>query len=246
MNFNSFKKKFHPSWHKAIKPFIESEECDEIFKFLKEESKGKLTFPEGLIGNKQIAPASYHTFRAFKLTPLNTLKCVIIGDAPYSKFKNDKPTATGLLLDCYITEQVTPELRNFYEGIEKEYYDGLKLDYIQEWDLSYLAKRGVLLLNSSLTVKKDENGGHETLWRPFITYLLEKIISHTNVPILLIGKKAQKYKLTLAKSNYIYLLDDIGSTGKKWNTRNIFTTMNDIIDKNNEDTIMWLNIDVPF
>ena len=36
MNWNNFKDHFHPSWHDKIKPFIESEECDENICILKE------------------------------------------------------------------------------------------------------------------------------------------------------------------------------------------------------------------
>ena len=43
MQFEKFKNLFHESWHDKMRPFIESEECDDIYKFLKSESqRGKM------------------------------------------------------------------------------------------------------------------------------------------------------------------------------------------------------------
>jgi hypothetical protein len=67
MNFEKFKRCFHESWHDKIRPFIESEECDNIYKFLKHES-GR---------GKRIAPLSDNVYRCFLETPLDTLKVVM-------------------------------------------------------------------------------------------------------------------------------------------------------------------------
>ena len=216
MDWNNFKSKFHNSWHKEIKPFIESNECNEIYKFLKAE----------VAGGKQIAPASSNTFRAFLMTPLNELKCVIIGGPPYSKFENDLPTATGLFLDCSLTQKASPELDNFYKGIEKEFYNGLNLDYIQDWSLDYLAHRGVLLLNNSLTIEKDETIGHEKLWKPFIDHIID-LATRKKIPIIFIDVNELRI-------------------GKEWDTKNVFSIANKQIEDNFETSIMFLNIDVPF
>ena len=232
MNWNHFKNKFHPSWHEKIKPFIEGKECDEIYRFLKEQTaKGK-----------KIAPASSNTYRAFLLTPLDEVKCVIIGGAPYDRFFQDQSIATGLFLDCSLTQKVTPQLRNFYEGIEREFYDGLQLDYIQDYSLDYLAERGVLLLNSSLTVEKDKIGGHEAIWKPFMLFLLTQVLD-PKIPTICIGTIAEDY---IGYSTASFYLNDIGGVGQEWDTHDVFDQVNQIIENNNQDSIMWLNIDVPF
>ena len=38
MKWEKFEHQFDESWHNIIKPFIESEECDKIYAFLKKES----------------------------------------------------------------------------------------------------------------------------------------------------------------------------------------------------------------
>jgi len=61
MKWDNFKQHFHPSWHGKMKTFIESNECDEIYAFLKKESKR----------GKQIAPLSSNVYKCFKETPLD-------------------------------------------------------------------------------------------------------------------------------------------------------------------------------
>jgi ribosomal 50S subunit-recycling heat shock protein len=67
MDWNKFSHQFDESWHNIIKPFIESEECDKIYAFLKKESAR----------GKKIAPNSSDVFRCFKETKLSDLK---VGD----------------------------------------------------------------------------------------------------------------------------------------------------------------------
>lgn len=45
MKWSNFKDYFHESWHVKMQPFIESVECDDIYKFLKEEGKGARRLP---------------------------------------------------------------------------------------------------------------------------------------------------------------------------------------------------------
>lgn len=231
MNFEKFEKYFHSSWHKKIKPFIESEKCDEIYKFLKAESGA----------GKNLAPLSFNTYRAFLLTPLDELKCVLVGLEPYNKYIEGLPIASGLLLDCSASARVQPELQYFYNGIEKELYNGLKLDYIREYDLSYLAKQGVLLLNSSLTVEEGKPGSHIDVWKPFMNYLFKEIIGPTSVPIIFLGENID-FRL-VHHNNPVFMTENLKND---WNTEGVFTKVNRLIDNSNNDTIMFLNIDVPF
>ena len=77
MNWEKFKDQFHESWHIKMRPFIESEACDNIYKFLKQESQR----------GKKIAPLSSNVYRCFLETPLDELKVVMVGMAPYHTLK---------------------------------------------------------------------------------------------------------------------------------------------------------------
>ena len=58
MKWDLFRDQFHESWHSKMQPFIESEECDKIYEYLKTEGKR----------GKKIAPSSSVTYRCFKET----------------------------------------------------------------------------------------------------------------------------------------------------------------------------------
>lgn len=239
MEWSKFSSKFHQSYYEIMKPFIESDECDEIYTFLKKESgKGAL-----------IAPSSINTFRVFKEIPLKDIKCVLMYQDPYFIFKDNLPIANGIALDCSITQKQQPTLKQFLHGIEEELYGGLSLDWnTEECDLGYLTEQGIMMLNASLTVEKDKAGSHKELWKPFTNYVIEKIVNKYNIPIVLLGKDAQEYETNI---NSIVLKAShpvsASYSGEKWNTNEVFTKLNEIIWKQHQEIVLWLpNIKCPF
>jgi uracil-DNA glycosylase len=239
MNWQNFKHQFHPSWHAKMRPFIESEECDKIYAFLKAESKR----------GKKVAPLSMHVWRCFLETPLTDLKVVMMGMAPYHTLKNNAPVADGLLMGCSITEQLQPSLDQYYTAVEREFYDGLNLEMIKSPDVSYLAQQGVLMLNASLTVEINKAGSHMDVWEPFIKYLFEEVINHLGVPILFLGKDAAKYKKYTGIFAHVFELSHPASASYKntdWDTEGVFSKIDILLEENNGFTVQWLPIDVPF
>ena len=238
IDWNKFQHKFG-TWKDKIKPIYDSGELDKIYRFLKKES----------LAGKQITPSSNNTFRAFLETDINELKCVILLQDPYFKFINGDPVASGIAMDCSITARVQPTLQQFYDGIEQELFNGLNLNYINTYDLSYLAKQGVLLLNAALTVEKDKANSHGYVWKKFTEFVLKEIISTTGVPIIFLGKEAQQFMPLVEKTNHCFPLNhpaSSGYTGKKWDTKDTFTKVSQIIQENTNDSVLWLNIDAPF
>lgn len=242
MKWDNFKDQFHESWHEKIRPFIESEQCDTIYKYLKKKSK------EG----KQIAPLSTLTFRAFKETRLDKLKVVLLGYCPYHTFYGNYPVADGLAFSCSITGKQQPSLEKFIDGIEKDAYSGLKLDYNKKMsDLTYLANQGVLLLNSSLTVEKDKAGSHQELWKPFTKYVLEECLAYTGAPIVFIGKDAQKFKKSISPltHGYSFEIEHPASAARiqdTWDTQGVFSKINELLKMNDKfNVIYWLD-ELPF
>lgn len=239
MDFNKFKIHFHSSWHSKIKPFIESEECDKIYAFLKAESK------KGV----KVAPISMHLWKCFKETPLNEVKVIMMGISPYSGFKDDAPIADGLLLGCSITEQLHPSLHRFYNAIEKEFYDGFNLDYVKNTNVDYLTEQGVLMLNASLTTEMDKEGAHLEIWEPFIKYLFKHILNDLGVPIIFIGKESAKCKQYTTSLSHTFELKDLNSDSYgfvEWDTEGVFTKVNELLYETNGFNVEWLDTDVPF
>lgn len=240
MNFEKFKPLFHESWHDKIKPFIESEECDNIYKFLKSESQR----------GKKIAPISSNVYRCFLETPLDDLKVVILGMCPYHVMKNNVPVADGLALSCSVTEKLQPSLEQFYGGIERDVYKGLCLDcYLKQPDLSYLSHQGVLLLNAALTTEINKAGSHLDIWEPFTKYVFTEILSVKNVPTIFLGKEAAKFEKYAGLFSHNFVVSHPASAAynqSDWDAKGVFSKVNTILKETNNYEINWLYEEAPF
>jgi uracil-DNA glycosylase len=238
MNFDKFKPLFHESWHDKIRPFIESEECDNIYKFLKSESKR----------GKNIAPLSNNVYRCFLETSLDDLKVVILGMCPYHTLKDGSPVADGLALSCSVTGYAQPSLDQFHSAIERELHDGLCLDCNKKADLTYLAKQGVLLMNAALTTEINKAGSHLELWKPFTKYVFTEILSVERVPTIFLGKDAAKFEKYTAPLSWNFVLSHPAAASYKnteWDSEGVFTKVNTILKDVNKCGIDWLD-EAPF
>jgi len=240
MKWENFKLMFHPSWHSKLRPFIESNECDEIYAFLKKESKR----------GKEIAPLSSNVYRCFKETPLDEVKFVMVGICPYHTFKNDLPVADGLLMGCSITEYMQPSLINLYKAFENEFHRGLNLSYDPSPDVTYLAKQGVLMLNVALTTEKNKAGSHIKVWESFTKYLFEEVLNPLGVPVLFLGTDAYKYKRYTGIFSHVFKVSHPASAsykGVEWNSEGVFEKIDTLIYENNGYSISWLkDVETPF
>ena len=239
MQWEKFQDQFHGSWHAKMKPFIESEECDKIYEFLKKESKR----------GKQIAPLSSSTFRAFKETRLDELYVIMIGMCPYHTFKDGNPVADGLLMGCSVTGYPQPSLQKFYEGLENEFYNGLNLQIKKNPDVGYLARQGVLMLNAALTTEMNKAGSHIAIWEPFTKYLLENVLDTAGVPIIFLGKDAARYERYVPPFTWSFTLSHPASASYKqtdWDTQGVFKKVSEIVKQNNGVEIDWLDTTPPF
>lgn len=236
MKWELFKNQFHESWHSKIKPFIESPECDKIYKYLKKES-GR---------GKSIAPLSSNVFRCFLETPYDEVKVILVGSSPYHLFRNDQPIADGLLLSCSVTNYLQPGLDQFYKALENEFYNGMNLHIIKDPDISYLAHQGVLLLNAALTTELNKSGSHLSLWEPFMKYLFEKVLDTVGAPIIFLGKDVAKLEKYTMPFNWIFKISHPASAsyqGIEWDSEGTFKIVNKILKERNNEVINWLKID---
>ena len=239
MNWEKFKDQFHESWHIKMRPFIESEECDKIYEFLKKESKR----------GKKIAPLSSNVYRAFRETQLDELKVVMMGMCPYHTAKNGVFVADGLLMGCSVTNALQPSLEKFYEALEKELHNGLNLKRRKSPDVAYLANQGVLMVNAALTTEINKAGSHIALWEPFTKYLFEHVLDTAGVPVIFLGKDAAKYERYVAPFTWKFVLSHPASAAYKqadWDTEGVFTKVNKILTENNNYKINWLDEEPPF
>ena len=228
LDWESFKGKFHSSWHEKMKPFIESEECFNIYQELKN-------------SREVILPASPDVWSAFYLTPYSGIKAIFVGMCPYHTIEGNKPVADGLAFSCGNTRELSPSLITLYDVME----DDLNKKVVREPNLEYLALQGVLLLNTSLTVKHRKADSHKELWEPFVKYLFMNILDTiTGVPIILFGdtakKQVEKYLFPMSQP-YLKVTHPayFSRTGELMIHNNLFTWCNKILMGNNKEVIYW-------
>ena len=135
-----------------------------------------------------IFPPPELVFNAFRLTPLDNLKVVIIGQDPYHQPKQ----AMGLSFSVPQGIGIPSSLRNIYKSLQSDpEIPDFKMP--RTGDLSSWAKQGVLLLNTILTVEYDKPNSHKKAgWDKFTTDVVALINKECdNVVFLAWGKPAQ-------------------------------------------------------
>lgn len=226
------------SWSREIEPFYQSRGFDRIYSFLKEESDS----------GKRIAPNSADVFRAFIKTPIEELRCVIIGLCPYhSAWGKDDCVADGLAISCSKTGVLQPSLEKLYEAWETEFNDGLCLKCDKNPDLIYLAEQGVLLFNAALTVEIGEAKSHNRIWLEFAKHVMV-VVGKMDVPVIFLGNEASELGYCIPKEeNKFFLKHPAWASYKKckWDSEGTFTAVNNILVEKGIEPIKWVE-EAPF
>lgn len=221
-------------WGPKLRPFIESKEFDNIFAFIKQESRD----------GKIICPQHKDIFRAFRETAYSDLRAIFMLQDPYPWIKGDQYVADGIPMSCSYTNKCQPSLDLFYDGMEDDL--GVKVPHMP--DLSYLCKEGVLFLNTSLTVELNKPGSHTKigLWDPFIEYLITEVINFYNPGLVYVGLGANAKTFTRAVIPFIHWGFEVehpaaaAHKNRQWNHQNVFTKINKIVKDCNNEQINWV------
>ncbi|EHK4960354.1 uracil-DNA glycosylase [Campylobacter upsaliensis] len=162
--------------------------------FLEEEFKKpyfldiKRQYIETLKAGKNIYPPANLTFNAFNLTPLNSLKIVLLGQDPYHK----QNQAMGLSFSVPKGVPIPPSLRNIFKELNADL--GVKIP--QNGDLSAWARQGILLLNAIFSVEENKPLSHSLWgWQEFSDNIIKKLsLEKEGLIFILWGKFAQSKK----------------------------------------------------
>lgn len=132
-----------------------------------------------------VYPDMYDIFNALKLTSFSDTKVVIIGQDPY----HGPGQAHGLCFSVKKGIEPPPSLKNIF----KEMHSDLGIKIPSSGDLTYLAKQGVLLLNTVLTVRAGMADSHKDKgWEIFTDRVISELNKkQTPVIFLLWGAKAR-------------------------------------------------------
>ena len=146
--------------------------------------------------NKVIFPPKHEVFNAFRLTPFANVKVVIVGQDPY----HGVGEAHGLSFSVRDGVKLPPSLKNIY----KELYDDLGVPIRTSGDLSSWAKQGVLMLNSTLTVEKDNANSHSNIgWQQFTDDVIRLIDNNKRDVVFILWGNYARSKKALIKNNFI-------------------------------------------
>ena len=143
-------------------------------------------FVEAEYASAAVYPDQDKIFRALEMTPLLSVKAVILGQDPY----HEPCQACGLAFSVPDGTAIPPSLRNIYEEISTEY--GYKIP--NSGSLDHWAEQGVLLLNTVLTVRAHEPNSHAGHGWEIFTDAVLKELHRQDRPIvfLLWGGNARK------------------------------------------------------
>jgi uracil-DNA glycosylase len=213
------------SWAKALAEEFSKPYFSMLKEFLVEERARFNIFPPG----PQI-------FAAFNATPLNDVKVVIVGQDPY----HGHGQANGLCFSVADGVRLPPSLVNIFKEIESD--TGFSLS--GSGNLMPWARQGVLLLNSTLTVRSGAAASHQGKgWEQFTDEVIRTVSASTvGVVFLLWGKPAQsKEKLVDTTKHFVLKAphpSPLSAYTGFWGCRH-FTKANKILIDQGKQPIHW-------
>ena len=185
---------------------------------------------------KKIYPDKYDIFNALHFTPYKDIKVVILGQDPY----HGPGQAHGLSFSVNPSVKTPPSLLNIYKELNSDLGCYIPNNgYLKKW-----ADQGVLLLNTSLTVRAGEANSHKNIgWQVFT----DKIISLVNekddpVVFLLWGNNAIKKKELITNKRHLILTSvhpSPLSASRGFFGSKPFSKINNFLISVNKDPIDW-------
>ena len=181
-------------------------------------------------------PDYNNIFNAFNLTSIEDLKVVILGQDPYHEIDQ----AHGLAFSV-LCKKLPPSLVNIYKEIASD----LNVEVNQDGNLEYLAKQGVLLLNTILSVRNGQALSHKSFGWEIFTDNVIRYLNTLDKPIVFIlwgGNAISKTKLLNNPKHFIItsphpspLSSYRGFFGSK-----PFSKTNEFLINNNIKPINWV------
>ncbi len=164
-------------WDELLSPLFADERYLKIREFLKKEYSTHIVYPD-----------MYDLYNCFRFTPLSQLKVVLLGQDPY----HEPGQAHGLCFSVQDGIALPPSLVNIF----KELKDDLGIAPCKNGNLTKWAQEGILLLNTSLTVREHMANSHSKCgWSWFTDSVIQLISQHKeHVVFILWGGNARSKK----------------------------------------------------
>ena len=175
-------------WDELLAPLFSDERYLKIREFLKHEYSHYTVYPD-----------MYDLYNCFRYTPLDQLKVVLLGQDPY----HEPNQAHGLCFSVQKGVKLPPSLVNIYRELQND----LGIPPSDSGDLSAWARQGVLLLNTSLTVRAHVANSHSKCGWSWFTDNVIRLISENkeNVVFILWGGNARSKKPLIDKNKHLII-----------------------------------------
>jgi uracil-DNA glycosylase len=213
--------KIEKSWEKVLRSELKEPYFNEIEKMLEKDEKSWIT----------IYPKKENIFKAFKKTPFEKVRIVILWQDPY----HGEWQAQGFCFSVPEWTKLPPSLKNIYKELWEENIN---------WDLTSWTEQGVFLLNAILTVQASKPASHAKIgWEKFTNTVIKTISDEKEwVIFLLWWAFAQSKEKLIDSSKHIILETTHPSpfSAYRWFLwSNCFKDVNSILKERWEDEIDW-------
>ena len=212
-------------WNERLAPLFADERYHKIRNFLIEEYKNYVVYPD-----------MYDLYNCFRYTPFEKLKVVLLGQDPY----HNVGQAHGLCFSVQDGIQKPPSLENIFKELKTD----IGCELPKSGNLTKWANEGVLLMNTSLSVREHQANSHAKCGWAWFTDSVIKLISDQKEHVVFIlwgGNARSKKSLIDAKKHYVLecahpspLSAYNGFFGCKH-----FSKTNEYLKKHNLDPIDW-------
>ena len=180
--------KIEQSWKEHLSQEFEKPYFSNLIEFVKTEYTSTKVYPPGKF-----------IFNAFEKCTFDNTKVVILGQDPYHGYNQ----ANGLSFSVNDGVAMPPSLQNIFKEIKED----LAIAIPRSGNLERWAEQGVLLLNSTLTVRAGEAGSHQKKgWETFTDSVIKCISEEKeHVVFMLWGKYAQDKGTVIDGSKHLIL-----------------------------------------
>lgn len=173
-NAEKIKELIPDSWKKALLPVTETKQFEELCDFILREYKEHTVYP-----------AKENIFNSIKNVNPEDVKVVIIGQDPY----HEPNQAHGLSFSVMDGVEKPKSLINIF----KELSDDVGCKIPESGNLTAWANRGVLLLNTVLTVRAHEANSHKDKgWESVTREIIRTVLEQPQPKVFILwGKQAE-------------------------------------------------------
>lgn len=219
------KKIFENDWEVLLRTEMEKEYYQKLRGFLINEYKTKIIYPD-----------MFSIFNALHYTSYRDTKVVILGQDPY----HGPNQAHGLAFSVNPGVRIPPSLLNIYKELKTDLGCYIPNNgYLKKW-----ADQGVLLLNTSLTVRASDANSHSKIgWEIFTDYVIKMLNEREEVVIFILWGNNAKSKIRLITNSRHYIIKSVHpsplSANRGFFGSRPFSKANQILESLEKKAIDW-------